>query len=720
MDSLATRFREQVFLPYCDLLKAQYKFHPRFYHVKETWGNKLTEKELIKGPYLEKSQIYANGDSLESLRLHLKTVNILNRKLKGRNLWKHQTDALNLSLNGMNTVIATGTSSGKTLCYQTPIIDDLISNPSPGLRAIIIYPLNALVNDQLKEWEELLQGEKDITFARFTGQTPDSQKEYINRLKSTFREQLADEQLTEMERQREINNRLEDRLSKDENEVPNRLNHREAIRKDPPNILITNFSMLEYLLERPVDAPIFENSRLKFLVLDEAHAYRGIQATEIAFLIRRLKDRLGVKRLSCIATSATLGKKDDKESRSKVRKFASTLFGEDFPEPNPIYGNVAKPKLESPSFRPEANQYIKAAESLRKNENEDIRKDFGINTPFTSLAKTLDQDENLYYLRDVILSQPTLLSEAAKKLWPDDLQAIDGLQALLEIVAIAKKDGSHEDLLPTRLHYFIRAQDGLHVCLHKQCPGRQEDKPAFFVSRMNNSDTPEGFCPECYRVNRKSRLVEIVSCRKCGYIFGALQDLGPRREQNPDQDDSQKPYFDSFSTELGWAADSFWSYFSVDDELPYPDQPKDEEDDDSDNLISHPIELDWCVICGKKRDNGAGDNCKCLDPHIRNIKIFHRQCCNTNKPMDYYNLKTPEKTLLNHCPNCGARNVVGLEPLRRFQESEDETGLAIAIPLAHFQVNHPKGNKLPRKLLCFTDLSPESCGVPIIVGRRDF
>jgi ATP-dependent helicase YprA (DUF1998 family) len=77
--------------------------------------------------------------------------------------------------------------------------------------------------------------------------------------------------------------------------------------------------MLEYLLERPVDASIFENARLRFLVLDEIHAYRGVQSTEIGFLIQRLKDRLRAERINCIGTSATLGDPDKAESEAKVR-----------------------------------------------------------------------------------------------------------------------------------------------------------------------------------------------------------------------------------------------------------------------------------------------------------------------------------------------------------------------------------------------------------------
>src|SRR5262249_40923909 len=163
-------------------------------------------------------------------------------------------------------------------------------------------------------------------------------------------------------------------------------------------------------------------------------------------------------------------------------------------------------------------------------------------------------------------------------------------------------------LLPTRLHYFFRAQGGLHICLHKQCPGRRAGKPAFFVSRKSDPEIPEGDCPDCHRAGRKSKLVEVVTCRKCGYLYGALQDLGPRRARSLDSDGEPRPHFDSFSTELGWVADSYWSYFSVEDDLPYPVQVKvDDEEDDQGDLFINPAELQWCVVCEKKKDDGAGD-----------------------------------------------------------------------------------------------------------------
>ena len=185
------------------------------------------------------------------------------------------------------------------------------------------------------------------------------------------------------------------------------------------------------------------------------------------------------------------------------------------------------------------------------------------------LSTILTHDENLFRLRkDVLSTKPTLLTDAARLLWPGQPQAAEGIEDLLEIAAVAKSDQSHEDLLPTRLHYFVRAQDGLHICVHRACPGRHDGKPAFFVSRKANPSVPEGECPDCYAAGRKSQLIEVVSCRKCGYLLGAIRDLGPRRPRTPDGDGVVKPYFDSFSTELGWMNDSFWSYISIDGDLP--------------------------------------------------------------------------------------------------------------------------------------------------------
>ena len=617
MEPLTIRFKKEVFDPYVGLLKSNYRFHRKFEHARLSWKIKLTEQELVRGPFLEKSQSYKKGEPPDDLGLHHRTVETIQSRLGNSNLYKHQTEALGLVLDGQNALIATGTSSGKTLCYQIPILDDLVRDSSSGLRAVIIYPLNALVNDQLTEWEQILREHSDITFARFTSQTPASQEKYETRLRKQIEQELKEREpdLSSSELQRKTENELADRLEK---EPKNRLNHRDAVRHKPPHILITNFSMLEYLLERPVDAPIFENAQLRLLVLDEIHAYRGIQSTEIAFLIRRLKERLRPKKLACIGTSATIGD-ETKESDDKARKFAADIFGEPFVEPNPIRGATAEPKLGSPSHCPSPAQYYEAANALRNSKStQEVLKMLGVCGEINDLAEALARDENLRRLRAEILTKPTLLIDAAEKLFPklEKEKASKSLQSMLELVANSGEE--NQNFLPTRLHYFVRAQAGLHVCLRSDCQGRTASGPAFFVSRQNRetsggketSDCPEGHCPDCHESGRESLLVETVSCRKCGYLYGALQDLGPRRAQNPGNlSDKVEPSFDLFSTELGWAADSFWSYFNVENDLPFPKTNSiDEEEADSARLLEPPTEIERCACCGKKKDS-SGDCC---------------------------------------------------------------------------------------------------------------
>src|SRR3989338_10440308 len=105
MDSLTARFQRDVFFPYLELLKAQYRFHPTFVDAKKIWEEKLTARELVNGPYLEKSQIYKAGKPLDGLGLHENTASTIRQRLGGRPLWKHQTDALELLLSGTNAVI---------------------------------------------------------------------------------------------------------------------------------------------------------------------------------------------------------------------------------------------------------------------------------------------------------------------------------------------------------------------------------------------------------------------------------------------------------------------------------------------------------------------------------------------------------------------------------------------------------------------------------------
>jgi ATP-dependent helicase YprA (DUF1998 family) len=203
MESLTKRFDGEVFQPYLELLKSGYRFHRAFDHARLCWSQGLTHSELVNGPFLERALTYAPGESLEELALDARSAETIRKRLGGRGLYLHQTTALQLVLQNKNAIIATGTSSGKTLCYQIPILDDLVRESAPGLRAVIIYPLNALVNDQLKEWEQILRAHPKITFARFTGQTPNKQEDYEKSLKMQIHQESLEKhpQITQAERQ---------------------------------------------------------------------------------------------------------------------------------------------------------------------------------------------------------------------------------------------------------------------------------------------------------------------------------------------------------------------------------------------------------------------------------------------------------------------------------------------------------------------------------------
>jgi len=198
-------------------------------------------------------------------------------------LHKHQVEAIEAARRDANYVLTTGTGSGKSLSYIVPIVDYVLRRGSGrGIQAIVVYPMNALANSQVQELEKFLGhgfGKKPVTFARYTGQEDDAA--------------------------------------------------RDAIKRNPPDILLTNFVMLEYLLTRPFERELIEAARgLRFLVLDELHTYRGRQGADVALLARRVRDRLSKGDMLCVGTSATMSSKGTfAERQAEVAKVASRLFG---------------------------------------------------------------------------------------------------------------------------------------------------------------------------------------------------------------------------------------------------------------------------------------------------------------------------------------------------------------------------------------------------------
>lgn len=302
--------------------------------LRKSFEEALMSGHLRKGPYLETTPIFKRGKRPRDLFPDLTNMPLdegFLSAVKGeRHLYTHQEEAITQVVNGNNIVVATGTGSGKTEAFLYPILLNLYQEfvegaLEPGVRALILYPMNALANDQRERLGSICKELEStnspfrFTFGQYIGETPEDEKDSA----------------------RKANDHIANRL-------PGELVLRSEMRENPPHILLTNYSMLEYLLLRPKDSPFFDNGMAKwwrFLVLDEAHQYRGSRGIEMAMLLRRLKTRLreGGRegQFTCITTSATLmGGKTD---RSVVARFATDLFDEQFQEENVILGETVHP-----------------------------------------------------------------------------------------------------------------------------------------------------------------------------------------------------------------------------------------------------------------------------------------------------------------------------------------------------------------------------------------
>lgn len=215
-------------------------------------------------------------------------------------LHRHQADAVDAAKTGASYVLTTGTGSGKSLAYIVPIVDAVLRGDAgdAGVKAIVVYPMNALANSQAQELEKFLvhgypPGKSPVTFRRYTGQESDEE--------------------------------------------------RQAIIAEPPDILLTNYVMLELLLTRPVERDLVEAARgLRFLVLDELHTYRGRQGADVAFLCRRVREACRAEALQCIGTSATLaGPGTYDEQRVEIASVASRLFGTEI-RPEHVIGETLR------------------------------------------------------------------------------------------------------------------------------------------------------------------------------------------------------------------------------------------------------------------------------------------------------------------------------------------------------------------------------------------
>lgn len=549
-------------------------------------------------PYLESTPRYRSGAPFRDLGLDaaaLDAFSAVSSRQGGLDLlihdppFQHQAISTELSLvDGRSLVVITGTGSGKTECFLLPILGKLsreakakgaVFGSTSAVRALVLYPMNALVNDQLGRLR-LLFGDPRIVkkfmgwsgrparFARYTSRTlypgvRDADKDmerlapigkyYVRNLElamgpSSPPQFAADKLVRELKRRGKWpakpdliawyggkGSRWKDAktgafkrcitLDGDPELIT-----RHEVQEAPPDVLVTNYSMLEYMLMRPLERPIFDYTRdwLKanpderfLLVIDEAHLYRGAAGAEVALLIRRLRMRLGIPpdRLQVICTSASFRDAD------YAVKFGAQLTGKDPAD----FRNVTGELLLRSGAAPGTTEDARALDSIdlrafHESETDNARLAHvgtfleyrGLEPPWQlqqSLYEALiafGPMENLINLTMNEAQRVNGLSDAIFTGVPAEIAA-RAVTNLIALGSVARRDPTEPGLLPCRVHSFYRGLAGLWVCMDPQCaslPAAQRGGPA---GRLFSQ--PRDTC-DC-----GARVLDLYTCRNCGTAY---------------------------------------------------------------------------------------------------------------------------------------------------------------------------------------------------------
>jgi len=632
---------------------------------------------IAKGPLLEAQPPFLRGRSLGNLV----SDGVLSQgfaELCGdglplhRPLYQHQERAVEKVISERrNIVVATGTGSGKTESFLIPVFDHLLRErevgtlSEPGVRALLLYPMNALANDQLKRLRHLLASFPAITFGRYTGETKERKAEALE----VFRLQNASEPI-----------------------VANELLSRAEMRERPPHILLTNYAMLEYLLLRPLDNELFDGDSAKhwrFIALDEAHVYDGAMGIEMSMLIRRLKDRIrvsGAPPLRCIATSATIGR--GRHDFPAVATFANQLFGEPFAFDiqddkkqdvvEAARETVASIEGSSSSFPPELYEELHQtlidspgidAASLAAIAKRHVNVSNGIEVENVGgfLNSLLRTDTRLRQLRELLARGPISLIAAANQTCLDSDNPAETLTSLVALAAQAKPNPESLSLLPARYHFFARALEGAYVCLADH---HYEDslERRLFVARHEE-------CPECAESEQHRNVYELASCFQCGgeYLVGRIEDRTAGR------------YLVSST------ANSFEdvAYLLIgDSSLNDEDDDAAQEENDS---IENEGDASLCLSCGLLSESRSSTACGCGVNDRASVRVV--------------TLKRGQREL-KRCAACGGRSNRNI--VSRFLTGQDAPVGVLATALYEVLPSGqgPQAERSPgrgRKLLVFAD-----------------
>ncbi|HQQ00994.1 MAG TPA: DEAD/DEAH box helicase, partial [bacterium] len=486
---------------------------------------------LVKGPYISLSEPYAEGAPVEELAqeglLHPMMPGIIGYP----RMYRHQQEVFEAVKQGRHTLISTGTGSGKTEAFLYPIVDHLLRERDEGilegLSAILVYPMNALANDQLDRLREMLGG-TGITFGQWVGSTPQSgHSPYVDRFEGTSRAAY----LAERQSRREKAIR-EDRPLRPLS-PPEECCSEKEIRERNPRILLTNYRQLEILTTRIPDVGLFATAPLRYFVFDEAHTYEGAVGAEVACLIRRLRLLAGKQsgEIICVGTSATLtaSDRDDTDDETAAKRFASRFFGVDAANVTLVGESYVRrqwPKDRYHPAPPEGNGMERLArllEALGEPEDiETVRDIFRELTGWTfepdsswrtSLNRLLLSNEYVHQCAN-ILRKPRELDEAA---WltsqaVEHGRLVQGERATAELLtylvlgAAAQSDG--QPLLRPKVHFFIRGLDAMVVALNGD---GDETTPELFLSIKD--------AKEQHADRREDAFLPVLTCTTCGQHF---------------------------------------------------------------------------------------------------------------------------------------------------------------------------------------------------------
>ena len=498
--------------------------------VSELWVEGVFTPELSKDSLQTLSK---KGLFPPELCLHLNNRNVFPAD---RLLYNHQSESIRISLAAKEEekpalVITAGTGLGKTEAFLLPMLSDLWVRQKRqnegGMRCLILYPMNALIADQVDRIYRWLQGQDRLTVFHFTSETPEDAWEANRRGEE------------EWESCR-VRTRQEARGFESHDGKP--------IRKEPfsnvPDIVITNYSMLEYMLCRPQDSRFF-GPDLRCIILDEAHLYSGTLAAEIMMLLRRVRERCGVSPSDIlhVATSATLG-----GNEKDLRKFASSLFSTDesrtiivrgqhtSPDRNPDFKENECPPAQ-PAVAAEIAQHAssdlrtltvdnklvedsqEAVDKMHKivvhlvcNTTVDRAREEYPAAPARFLHASLKRAPFIRRITEILATEKgnaLSLNDLARKLFSgkNDNKERNATIALLRLAASARLDGPDLPLVPHRLHFLFRAPEGLSVCLNPGCPGPQ-DRHLKGVGCLQSLGDRCRYC--------KCILLPIHRCENCG------------------------------------------------------------------------------------------------------------------------------------------------------------------------------------------------------------